>query len=390
MEKKIRTRVVHSGEERDRSSRGVPTEVSLASTFFFHDSEELQRHKEGTEPREEYGRYHNPTRAAAERKLADLEGAEDAILCSSGMYALGVTLLRILKPGDHLIVLDELYHRTQELCHAVLAKFGVEVSTVNSCDLASLRGAIKENTRLFLFESPTNPHLYAQDIEAIVAICKERKIKTLIDATLGSPINVLPLKFGVDIVVHSCTKYLAGHNDLLAGVVLARKSIIASIRELHFTLGGVLDAHSSYLLIRGIKTLPVRIAHQNSAAAAIAEFLSHQTVVHRVFYPSLPSQPNSDIAKHEMTGFGGVISFDLGSVGAAKKFVDALTIPYIAPSLGGTESLVIPYSVVVPPTLEESTSGDFHIEPGLVRLSVGLEDKDDLLEDVRHALEAIS
>ncbi len=390
MSKQIRTRAVHSGEKRDRLSRGVPTEVSLTSTFFFRDSEELQRHKDGIELREEYGRYHNPTRTAAERTLADLEGAEDAILCSSGMYAIGVTLLRILKPGDHLIVLDELYHRTQELCHSVLVKFGVEVSSVQSCDVASLRGAIKENTRLFLFESPTNPHLYVQDIEAIVAICKERKIKTMVDATLGSPMNVLPLKFGVDIVVHSCTKYLAGHNDLLAGVVLSRKSIIASVRELHFTLGGVLDAHSSYLLIRGIKTLPVRIAHQNSVAASIANFLSLQPAVRRVFYPSIASQPNSDVAKRQMTGFGGVVSFDLGSVDAAKKFVDALTIPYIAPSLGGTESLVIPYSVVVPPTLEESTSGDFKIEPGLVRLSVGLEDQDDLMEDVARALRAIS
>ncbi len=305
------------------------------------------------------------------------------------MYALTVTLLRILKPGDHLLILDEMYHRSQDLCASVLSKFGIEISVVKSSDLDSLRSSIKENTRLFLFETPTNPHLYVQDLESIAALCKERKVKTIVDATFASPINLLPLKFGIDIVIHSCTKYLAGHNDVMAGVILSRKSIIESIRELHFTIGGTLDAHSSYLLIRGLKTLPLRIAHQNASAESIANFLAVQPEIKKVFYPSLPSHPNAEIAKRQMSGFGGVISFDLGSADRAKKFVDALSIPYIAPSLGGAESLVIPYSIVVPPTAQEIESGNFSIEPGLVRLSVGFEDGKDLTEDLAHALQAL-
>jgi cystathionine gamma-synthase len=389
MAKHIRTRSIHAGEEKDRESRGIPPAIALTSTYFFKNVDELQRHKDQTEPRQEYGRYHNPTRAVAERKLADLEGADDAILCSSGMYALTITLLRILKPGDHLLVLDEMYHRTQDLCASVLTKFGVEVSVVKSCSLDSLRSSIKENTRLFLFETPTNPHLYVQDLESIAALCKDRKVKTMVDATFASPINLLPLKFGIDIVVHSCTKYLAGHNDVMAGVILSRRSIIESIRELHFTIGGTLDAHSSYLLIRGLKTLPLRVAHQNASADGIAVFLTAQPGVKKVFYPSLPSHPNVEIAKRQMTGFGGVISFDVGTAQRAKKFVDALSIPYIAPSLGGAESLVIPYSVVVPPSPQEVESGNFAIEPGLVRLSVGFEDREDLIEDISHALKAL-
>jgi cystathionine gamma-synthase len=389
MGKHIRTRSIHSGEEKDRLDRGIPPSIALTSTYFFRNVDELQRHKDQTDPREEYARYHNPTRAVAERKLADLEGADDAIVCSSEMYALTVTLLRILKTGDHLLVLDEMYHRTQDLCASVLTKFGIEVSVVKSCNLDSLRSSIKENTRLFLFETPTNPHLYVQDLESIAALCKERKVKTIVDATFASPINLLPLKFGIDIVIHSCTKYLAGHNDVMAGVILSRRSIIESIRELHFTIGATLDAHSSYLLIRGLKTLPLRIAHQNASAESIANFLVAQPEIKKVFYPSLPSQPNAEIAKRQMSGFGGVISFDLGSADRAKKFVDALSIPYIAPSLGGAESLVIPYSIVVPPTHEEIESGNFSIEPGLVRLSVGFEDVKDLTEDLAHTLQAL-
>ena len=389
MGKHIRTRSIHSGEEKDRLNRGIPPSIALTSTYFFKNVDELQRHKDETEPREEYGRYHNPTRSVAERKLADLEGADDAIVCSSGMYALTVTLLRILKPGDHLLILDEMYHRTQDLCASVLTKFGIEVSVVKSCNLDSLRSSIKENTRLFLFETPTNPHLYVQDLESIAALCKERKVKTIVDATFASPVNLLPLKFGIDIVIHSCTKYLAGHNDVMAGVILSRRSIIESIRELHFTIGGTLDAHSSYLLIRGLKTLPLRIAHQNASAESIANFLAAQPGNKKSILPFASISSECRVAKRQMTGFGGVVSFDLGSADCAKKFVDALSIPYIAPSLGGAESLVIPYSIVVPPTPQEIESGNFTIEPGLVRLSVGFEDQEDLIEDLAHALKAL-
>ena len=396
MERKIRTRSVHAGEGRERTNRGIPPILALTSTFFFKNSDELERHKNNIDRREEYGRYQNPTRTIAERKLAEIEGAEDAILCSSGMYAIAITLLRILKPGDHLLILDEMYHRTHEVCTGLLSKFGVQVSFVESCNLGSLRSGIRDNTRLFLFETPTNPHLYIQDVESIVAICKERKVKTMVDATLASPVNFLPLQLGVDIVIHSCTKYLAGHNDVLAGVILSRKSIIESVRELHFTVGGTLDAHASYLLIRGLKTLPIRMAHQNAVAEEIAVFLSKHKEVVKVFYPSLARHPNHEVAKRTMNGFGGVVSFDLGTKERAKLFVDKLTIPYIAPSLGGTESLVIPYSIVVPPILHEGMDSGFTdemrtpvIEPGLVRLSVGLEDREDLLDDISHALQSL-
>lgn len=389
MGRQLRTRSVHSGEKKDRLNRGIPPSIALASTFFFKNVAELERHKDKSDPREEYGRYQNPTRAVAEQKIADLEGAEDAIVCSSGMYAIAITLLRFLKPGDHLLILDEMYHRTEELCATLLTKFGVSVSVVESTRLDSLRSSIRDTTRVFLFESPTNPHVFVQDIEGIVSICRDRKVRTIVDATFASPVNLQPLRMGVDAVIHSCTKYLAGHNDVLAGAIASRKSIIESIRELHFTVGGTLDAHSSYLLIRGLKTLPLRVMYQNELTTEIARYLASQPAVKKVFYPSLPDHPNAAIAQRQMTGFGGVLSFDLGSKERARKFVDALSLPYIAPSLGGTESLVIPYSVVVPPTAQESETGKFRIEPGLVRFSVGLEDKDDLLEDLAQALKTL-
>ncbi|MHB9106852.1 MAG: trans-sulfuration enzyme family protein [Armatimonadota bacterium] len=382
------TRAIHAGEERRRYADSITTPIIQAATYTFADTKDIEAYTKGGKERFEYGRYGNPTEKIAMRRLADLEGAEDAVVCSSGMSAVTTTLLTLLKSGDHMVITDDAYKKTLEFCHSYIQRFGIDCTVVPFGDYDALDRAVQANTRLILSESPTNPYLNIFDLERLRQIKEKHGVLTLIDSTFATPFNQRPLEWGVDLVIHSCTKYLAGHNDILAGVVLGRKELIEGIRKLHKAMGGVIDPHCCYLLLRGMKTFALRVARQNETAQRVAEHLESHPMVKRVYYPGLPSHPHYEIATAQMTGFGGVISFDIrGSLAAAKRFLDNLHLCFIAPSLGGVETLITHPALVSYYDKSREERYALGITDTLIRLAVGVEEADDIIADLDQALE---
>jgi cystathionine gamma-synthase len=338
--------------------------------------------------RTEYGRYGNPTLAAVERKLADLDGGQSALLFSSGMAAVTTTLLSLLAAGGHVVMTDDCYRRTRQFVTSFLSRYNVEATAVPAGDYEALEASIRPNTRLILSESPTNPYLRVVDVPRLVEIARRHKLKTIIDSTFSTPINQRPMEFGVDFVIHSATKYLGGHNDLLSGVVIGSEYMIAGLRETQGMIGAVCDPNTAYLLLRGLKTLELRVTRQNDTGLKVARFLEGHPGVRCVYYPGLASHPDHAIAREQMSGFGGVISFELdGGMDSTGRFVDALQIPYIGPSLGGVESLVGQVALVSYYELSSEERAEIGISDTLVRLAVGIEDADDLVADLAQALD---
>jgi len=393
--KSIQTRAVHGGEKRVKPGHTVTMPIFQTSTYTFENSRDLTNYMEaklwGDEvDREEYGRYGNPTVAAAEAKLADLDGAEAACLFSSGMAAITSTLLTLLSAGSHVIMTDDCYRRTRSFVTKFLKRYGVEATQVPMGDYEALEAAIQPNTKVILSESPTNPYLRILDIPRIVEIARRHKLKTIIDSTFATPINQRPIELGVDFVVHSATKYLGGHNDLLAGVVVGSDYMIAGIKETQAMLGDLSDPHTAYLLIRGLKTLALRVKQQNQTSLAVARFLESHPAVEKIYYPGLRSHPDYMIASAQMEGFGGVVSFtlktDFEGTGA---FIDKLTIPYIGPSLGGVESLIEQVACMSYYELSTEEREEIGIKDTLIRLAIGIEDTDDLIADLAQALDTV-
>jgi cystathionine gamma-synthase len=384
------TRAVHGGEARTKLANAVTEPIIQTATYTFANTAELADHFEGRVEREEYGRYGNPTQRVAERKLAALETAEDGLLFSSGMAAITTTLFAMLSKGAHVVVTDDAYRRTRQFLLQVLRRYGVEVSVIPAGDYERLEEAIRQTTRLIFSESPTNPYNRILDLERVAEIGRRHRIKTVIDSTFATPINQRPVEFGIDLVIHSATKYLGGHNDLLAGAVLGHAELISGIRDLQGITGAVPDPFAAYLLIRGIKTLALRIARQNENAERLAAFLAAHPKVERVHHPSLPTHPEHDIAKRQMNGFGGVVSFEIrGDLAAGSRLVDACRIPRLAPSLGGVESLIEQPALMSFYELSTEERLQVGIKDSLVRYSVGVEDADDLIADLRQALEKV-
>ncbi len=381
------TRSVHSGEVRVKPYHALTTPIVQTSTFTFEDTADLIAFKDDEKDRVEYGRYGNPTVATVERKLADLDSGEAALLFASGMAAVTVTLLSLLSAGDHLVMTDDCYRQTRQFVTEFLPRYGIQATVVPIGDYDALRSAIRPDTRLILSESPTNPYLRVVDIPQLVDIARQHKLKTVIDSTFATPINQRPLEFGVDLVVHSATKYLAGHNDLLAGAVIGSKEMIAELREGQNMMGAICDPNSAYLLLRGLKTLALRMACHNETGLKVALALEGHPKVQRVYYPGLPSHPDHAIAQQQMSSFGGVVSFELDAdLESTGRFVDALQIPTIGPSLGGVESLVIQVAVATYYELSSQERAEIGIADTLVRLAVGVEDADDLIADLHGAL----
>jgi len=382
------TRATRGGEARVKPENSITQPIVCASTYTFTGRAELADHFEGRIEREEYGRYGNPTVRAAERKVATLDGAEDAALFGNGMAAVSTALFALVKSGQHVVMTSDCYRRTRQLVTRFLGGFGVESTLVPPGDLAALEAAIRPGrTRLVVTESPTNPYLRVADIPAFAAAVKRhRGVKLLVDSTFATPVNQRPLELGADLVLHSATKYLGGHNDLLAGSLSGRADLIAGIRDLRGVLGTVLDPHSAYLLIRGMKTLELRVLRQNASAQRIAEWLEAHPKVERAFYPGLASHPDHAVAEAQMRGFGGVVSFVVtGGLDAAAAFVDAVKLPLIAPSLGGVESLIEQPALMSFYELTTEERRAIGIEEGLVRFSIGIEDADDLISDLGQA-----
>jgi cystathionine gamma-synthase len=385
---------VHGGDDRARAHQAIPMPIIQTATYAFADTADLVNFMEQRslgahlEGREDYGRYGNPTVQSVERKVAALEGAGDAVLFSSGMAAMTTLLLASLPSGAHVVMTDDCYRRTRQFCLVFLKRLGIETTVVPMGDYAALEEAIRpKKTRFLVSESPTNPYLRCVDLGRLAEIGKRRGVSTIIDSTFGTPLNQRPLEHGIDYVVHSATKYLAGHHDLLAGVVLGAKPRIAALRDARGVLGGIVDPQGAYLLERGLKTLGLRVRQQNESALAVAAWLERHPRIERVWYPGLPSHPDHAVAKAQMSGFGGVVSFEVkGALEDASRFVDRLEIPYIAPSLGGVDSLIEQPALMS--YFEKTTAErlELGIKDNLVRFALGIEDTADLIADLDQAL----
>jgi cystathionine gamma-synthase len=383
------TIAVHGGEDRQKAANAITDPIYHASTYTFESTQAVIDYIEQKQPREEYGRYGNPSERVVERKLAALEGAEAALLFSTGMSALVGLLMAKLNAGDEVIFFDECYHRSREFCGKHLARFGVVTRQVPACDYDAMEAAITPRTKLLISESPTNPHLSIVDLERFADLGKRRGVETLIDATLGTPFNIRPLAAGIDYVIHSATKYLGGHNDLLAGVVAGTTEKLEPIRKLRGIMGAINSPQNIFLLGRGLKTFELRMRRHNENGLAVAQFLANHPRIERVYYPGLPSHPYYEVAKRTMRGFGGLVTFLVRDADwrATARIVDAVKIPRIAPSLGGVESLIEQPLVM---SYYECTPADrerFGIYDNMIRLACGIENPEDLVADLAQALE---
>jgi len=382
------TLAVHGGEPRPKLGNSLATPIVQTATYTFADTQELHDHFQRRIEREEYGRYGNPTQRIAEQKLAALEAAEDCLLFSSGMAAVTTTLYAVLGHGSHVVVTDDSYRRTRQFLTQILHRYGIEVSVVPAGDYQAMEEAIRPTTRVLVSESPTNPYNKIVDMERFAGIGLKHRVKTMIDATFATPFNQRPLEFGVDIVMHSATKYLGGHNDLLAGAVLGSADLVDGIRSLQAVTGAIIDPLAAYLLVRGLKTFALRVARQNANAQALAEFLEAHPRITAVHYAGLPSHPHHDVARRQMRGFGGVVSFEIaGDLQATSRVVDACRIPQIAPSLGGVESLIEQPALMSFYELTTEERIMVGIKDNLIRYAVGIEDTADLIADLAAALD---
>jgi cystathionine gamma-synthase len=387
------TQAVHAGEERRKPYGALTTPIVQTSTYTFADSAEIldfmERKKAGSLPvRDEYGRYSNPTQSTAEQKLAALEGGGQALLFASGMCAITTTLATLLSSGDHLVLIRDCYHRTREFARTFLSRWGIETTLLAADQADALSTAIRPNTRLIFAETPTNPYLRILDLSQIVEIARQCGATTVVDSTFATPINLCPLEYGVDLVIHSATKYLGGHNDLLAGVVVGSGERLAPIEKARGVMGGVSNPHDAYLLIRGLKTLDLRVRRQNENGEHIARFLEQHPAVQRVYYPGLPSHPDHQIAQQQMRGFGGVVSFEIdGDLDRTARFIDLLRLPPIGPTLGGVESIVEQPAMLF--SLDRAERQAAGIPDNLVRYALGIEDAEDLIADLKQALAGI-
>src|SRR5256886_6147190 len=379
---------VHGGEPRPKPANALATPIVQTATFTFANTQELKDHFDGKIDRVEYGRYGNPTQKIAEAKLTALEGAGDCLLFSSGMAAATTTLFAMLSRGTHVVVTVDSYRRTRQFLNQTLHRYGIEVSTVPCGDYDALEDAVRPTTRVLLSESPTNPYNRVLDLERFAAIGRRHRVKTVVDATFATPYNVRPLEWGVDLVMHSATKYLGGHNDLLAGAVLASRELVGAVRGLQGITGATVDPFAAYLLVRGLKTFALRMERHNANAQALAEFLLNHPRIAAVHYAGLTSHPEHDLAKKQMRGFGGIVSFEVrGDLDAASRVVDACTIPHIAASLGGVESLIEQPAIMSFYELSSDERLEIGIKDNLIRFAVGIEDADDLIADLAQALD---
>ncbi|VFQ68563.1 unnamed protein product [Cuscuta campestris] len=384
---------VHAGE---RLGRGIVTDAITTPTvntsaYYFNKTSELIDFKEKRRASFEYGRYGNPTTVVAEEKISALEGAESTLLVASGMCASTLMLLALVPAGGHIVTTTDCYRKTRIFIETILPKMGITATVIDPADMDGLESALHENkVSLFFTESPTNPLFRCVDIELVSKLCHKKGALVCIDGTFATPLNQKALALGADLVLHSATKFIGGHNDVLAGCISGPEKLISVVRNLHHILGGTLNPNAAYLIIRGLKTLHLRVQQQNLTALRMAEVLEAHPKVRHVYYLGLPSHPEHHIGKKQMTGFGGVVSFEIdGDLMTTAKFVDALRIPYIAPSFGGCESIVDQPAIMSYWDLSQSERAKYGIMDNLVRFSFGVEAFEDLKADVLQALETI-
>jgi cystathionine beta-lyase/cystathionine gamma-synthase len=387
----ITTRAVHAGQYDDPLTGAVGTPIYQASTFLLnqesYDSIEEGRAREHLI----YSRYGNPSQWSVQEKIASLENAESAIVFSSGMAAISSSVMSVMDRGAHLITSRDIYGGTYHFFNEDLETYGMSVSFVDVTNIDAIEAAITDKTKVLFFEAITNPLLKIAPIKAIVALAKKYKLRTIIDATFASPMNLNALDLGVDIVVHSGSKYLNGHTDLIAGVAVSSRKLMDPIWGQMLKFGGSLDPHACFLLERGLKTFGLRLNAHNQNALELAQFLEARDEITRVYYPGLPSHPQHQLAKDSLKGFSGMISFEIkGGDAASAQLTQLLQLPRLATSLGGVESLIsLPHNTSQA-ALMKSQLREIGINDGLVRLSVGIENIDDLKHDFIQAFEQLA
>lgn len=381
------TDIIHAGEGVPAAAAPITTPIYSATTFAFPSAAELERFQQGDSDHFLYTRYANPTVQGVEAKIAAAEGAEAALITGSGMAATSTALFGLLQAGDEVLCASSIYGGTLQVLTTFLAKFGITTRFVSLADLTRVDAFFGPATKVVWFESPTNPTLRCVDIAAVAKACKTKGVTSIVDNTFASPINQQPLALGADLVMHSATKFLNGHSDVTAGALVGSASLIERLHPARKLLGGILEPASAYALGRGIKTLAVRVARQNTTALAVAEWLEKQDSVSRVLYPGLASDPDHAIATKQMSGFGGMICVELaGGYDAAVRTFDRLEIFQRAASLGGVESLCTIPVLTSQYGLTDAQLADAGVTRGMLRLSIGLESPDDLIADLAHAL----
>lgn len=390
----LSTASVHAGELRKRAENAITTPIIQTSTYTFANTAEVIDYHEEIITREEYGRYGNPTVRAAERKISCLEAGERddiaTLLYSTGMNAVTTAILSLLSAGDHIVLTDDCYRKTRQFVQQCLVRLGITHTIVAACDYEGMEAAIRPETRLLLSESPTNPYLRVLDLEQVAAIAHRHRLISLIDASFATPYNIRPLEYGIDLVLHSATKYLGGHNDLLCGSITGNAELIKILRDYQGIFGGICDPNTAYLLLRGMKTFVLRMERHNANGLAVARFLEQHPRVLRTHYPGLPSHPDHTIAVRQMRGWGGVVSFEIdGDLQTTSHFIDALRLPYIAPSFGGVESMVIQPALMSFYDLTPAQRLEIGIRGNLVRFSCGIEDAEDIIADLAQALDQL-
>ncbi|KAM3392856.1 hypothetical protein ACQJBY_013807 [Aegilops geniculata] len=390
------TLAVHAGEKMGKNGAmdtdSIATPIVSGTTHWFKSSGDLIAFKEGRRHSFEYGRYGNPTVKVLEDKISALERAESTLVTSSGMNAIVATLLALVPPGaGHVVTTTECYSEARAFIRDKLSKMGIKVTFVELNDMETLKAVLDQgDVTLFYTDCPTKPHLKCIDIKLVTDLCHRRGALVCIDSTLASPINQKPLTLGADIVVHSATKYIAGHHDVIAGCISGSEALISRIRVWHHDLGGAISPDAAYMIIRGLKTMALRVETQNQTSLRMARLLENHPKIERVYYPGLLRSPWHDIAKSQMTGFGGVISFEVASdLHGVMRFVDALEIPFIATSLGGCESLVQQPAIMSFWGQSDDKEAKNGIKDNLVRFSFGIEKFEDLRDDIIQALEKI-
>lgn len=389
-DKGFSTKAVHAGDKRGSSTGAVVEPIYETSVFAFSSTKQLVDVMGEKAEGYVYTRYGNPTNRSVENKMAELEQSEDAAVFSSGMAAIATTFFTLVSSGDHVVSTRDLYGGTLEFFNKVLPKFGVETTLVDATDLDEIRSATRSNTKVIYAETPTNPTLKVADLSAVAKIGKEKGATAVVDSTFASPYNTKPTELGVDVVVHSATKYLCGHNDVTAGVVCGSEKFVQELKKTRKSLGGTLDPLAAWLLLRGLKTLGLRMERHNSNGIKVATYLERHPKVKTVHYPGLESHPQHAIAKRQMTGFGGVVSFEIDrDYETTVKFVENLKLCSLASSLGGTETLVTQPVTASHYFVSVEDRKKAGITDQLIRLALGIEDPEDIIADLEQAFNKI-
>lgn len=390
-EMKFNTKVIHGAQNYDPVTGAHVSPIYQTTTYVFKDIEDAIRLNQHQDQGFTYTRFGSPTQAELEKKIAMLEHAEAALAVGSGMAAISTALMTSLQSGDHIIAGDVIYGCTFAFIHNVLPKYGIEFTLVDTSNLDEIKNAVKPNTKVIYLETPSNPTLRISDIKSTAEFAHENGIKVIVDSTFASPYLQNPLDIGADVVVHSATKYLCGHGTVVAGVIASKKEFIDKARFPYLqTFGAVISPFDAWLLMLGIKTLGIRMERHCSNAQKIAEYLDKHPMVEKVYYPGLPSHPTHEIAKKQMRGFGGMMSFDVkGGIEGAKIFMNSVKVFTLATSLGNIDSLVQHSPTMSHFDMSKEDRMKAGINDGQVRVSVGVEDVDDLIGDLEQALDKV-